>query len=45
MADTRKPPETPSGSPRRKRAAPTIDLKATEVAASPAEDRACRAGA
>ena len=38
MADTRKPPETPSGSPRRKRAAPTIDLKATEVAASPAED-------
>ncbi len=31
MADTRKPPEAPGGGPRRKRAAPTIDLKATEV--------------
>ncbi len=31
MADKRKPPETPGGGPRRKRAAPTIDLKATEV--------------
>ena len=37
MADTRKPPEAPGGGPRRKRAAPTIDLKATEVAASAAE--------
>jgi hypothetical protein len=31
MADTRKPPESPGGGPRRKRVAPTIDLTATEV--------------
>ena len=35
MADQRKPPETPGGGPRRKRAAPTIDLKATEVPDKP----------
>ncbi len=39
MADTRKPPETPGGGPRRKRAAPTIDLKATEVGDPHAEKR------
>ena len=31
MADKRTPPDAASGAPRRKRAAPTIDLKATEV--------------
>ncbi len=41
MADTRKPPEAPGGGPRRKRAAPTIDLKATEVA-DPARPRSGR---
>ena len=37
MADQRKPPESPGGGPRRKRAAPTIDLKATEVTDQPAD--------
>jgi len=37
MADKRKPPES-GGGPRRKRAAPTIDLKATEVTPDPAEE-------
>lgn len=37
MADTRKPPESPGGGPRRKRAAPTIDLKATDVSDPPAD--------
>lgn len=38
MADKRKPPESPDGGPRRKRAAPTIDLKATEVTDQPADN-------
>ncbi len=37
MADKRKPPES-GGGPGRKRAAPTIDLKATEVPPDPAEE-------
>lgn len=37
MADKRKPPETPGGA-RRRRAAPTIDIKATEVANQPADN-------
>ncbi len=36
MADKRKPPESPDSGPRRKRAAPTIDLKATELPPDPA---------
>ncbi len=38
MADKRTPPEAPGGGPRRKRAAPTIDLKATEVTDRAADD-------
>ena len=38
MADKRKPPES-GGGPGRKRAAPTIDLKATEVPPDPAEKK------
>ena len=37
MADKRTPPDAASGAPRRKRAAPTIDLTATEVPPPPGD--------
>ncbi|MEJ2624607.1 MAG: hypothetical protein P8Z80_08740 [Pseudolabrys sp.] len=44
MADKRKPPEL-GGGPSRKRAAPTIDLKATEVPPDPVEEAPVAAAA
>lgn len=40
MADKRSAPEAPEGAHRRKRVAPTIDLTATEIPPSPAENAA-----